>query len=77
MIKLLLTEVLDRYVRENFKTIEEELNKATKVVSHPNYSDSTRPMSGLTKGDTIYNTDDGQLNIWDGTQWTTPDGAAT
>lgn len=54
-------------------TTSKDLLKAT------NYSDSTRPTT-LTSNDSgiiIYNTDDGQLNIWNGSAWTLPDGSVT
>ena len=40
------------------------------------YNDAGRPTAG-TAGRIIFNTDDGQLNIDDGAQWTLPDGSAT
>ncbi len=40
------------------------------------YNDAGRPTAG-TAGRTIWNTDDAQLNIDDGAQWTLPDGTAT
>ena len=42
----------------------------------PSYTDTTRPSPG-TAGKVIFNTDDGQLNIDDGTNWTLPDGTTT
>ncbi|GJM23931.1 MAG: hypothetical protein DHS20C16_03460 [Phycisphaerae bacterium] len=41
-----------------------------------NYTDGTRPAAG-TAGRIIFNTDDGQLNVDDGTNWTLPDGTTT
>jgi hypothetical protein len=40
------------------------------------YTDATRPAAG-TAGRVIFNSDDGQLNIDDGTNWTLPDGTTT
>jgi len=40
------------------------------------YTDAQRPSAG-TAGLIIFNTDDGQLNIDDGTNWTLPDGTTT
>lgn len=42
----------------------------------PVFSDGTRPAAG-TAGRLIFNTDDGQLNIDDGTNWTLADGTVT
>lgn len=42
----------------------------------PSYTNSSRPAAG-TAGLMIFNTDDGQLNIDDGTNWTLPDGTTT
>jgi len=40
------------------------------------YNDAGRPAAG-TAGRVIFNTDDGQLNIDDGANWTLPDGTTT
>ena len=40
------------------------------------YTDANRPNAGEA-GKTIFNSDDGQLNIDDGTNWTLPDGTTT
>lgn len=40
------------------------------------YTNATRPTVGVA-GRIIFNTDDGQLNIDDGTNWTLPDGTTT
>ncbi len=40
------------------------------------YSDATRP-APVNPGMLIFNTDDGQLNIATGTDWTLPDGTVT
>jgi len=77
MIFLALREIKDEYILENFQKLMNYINKEELVASTPNYSDTTRPMTGLAIGDVIYNTDDGQLNIWDGSQWTIPDGTGT
>lgn len=42
----------------------------------PVLTDSTRGSPG-TKGRLIFNDDDGQLNVDDGTNWTLPDGTTT
>ena len=42
----------------------------------PVKTDATRVAAG-TAGRIIFNTDDGQLNIDDGTNWTLPDGTTT
>lgn len=54
------------------KTIS--LNNADYLLT--NYTNSSRPAAGVA-GRTIFNTDDGQLNIDDGTNWTLPDGTTT
>ena len=41
------------------------------------YTDGTRPLPGKKIGRTIFNTDDGQINIDNGTAWTLADGTAT
>jgi len=48
------------------------LNNLLSVV----YTDATRPTAGV-EGRVIYNSDDGQLNIDNGTDWTLPDGTVT
>lgn len=40
------------------------------------YTDATRPSAGIA-GRVIFNSDDGQLNIDNGTNWTLPDGTIT
>ena len=40
------------------------------------YTDANRPAAGAD-GKVILNSDDGQLNIDDGTNWTLPDGTIT
>lgn len=40
------------------------------------YTNSTRPAAG-TEGRIIFNSDDGNLNIDDGTDWILPDGTTT
>ena len=42
----------------------------------PSYTDTTRPDPDVA-GTQIWNTDDGQMNIADGTNWTLPDGSIT
>ncbi len=76
-MRLFIQEVTDRYIRENFITLLNNVNDIPRAVNTVSYSDSTRPITKLSKGDIIYNTDDGQLNVWDGAQWTLPDGTAT
>jgi len=40
--------------------------------------DTTRPTpTAYDTGRMIFNTDDGQLNIWNGSDWTLPDGSVT
>jgi hypothetical protein len=53
-------------------------NKMVSVVPFifPTYTDATRGDAG-TVGRVIYNSDDAQLNIDDGTNWTLPDGTTT
>lgn len=46
------------------------------AVVFPSYTDGTRPAAGVA-GRVIFNTDDGQLNIDDGSNWTLPDGTTT
>jgi len=40
------------------------------------YTNASRPAAGIM-GKIIFNSDDGQLNIDDGTNWTLPDGTTT
>jgi len=47
-----------------------------KMMQFGTYTDAQRPAAG-TAGRIIFNTDDGQLNIDDGTNWTLPDGTIT
>ena len=54
---------------------ETDFNFSVPVVL-PSYTNSSRPSAG-TAGLVIFNTDDGQLNIDDGTNWTLPDGTTT
>jgi hypothetical protein len=42
----------------------------------PVYTDASRGAAG-TEGRVIFNSDDGSLNIDDGTDWTLPDGTIT
>lgn len=42
----------------------------------PVYTDATRPAAG-TQGQFFFNSDDGQMNVDDGTNWTLPDGTTT
>jgi len=42
----------------------------------PTYTNAARPAAG-TAGRVIFNTDDGQINVDDGTNWTLPDGTTT
>ena len=51
-------------------------NAMTSPVNLSNFDDSTRP-STAEIGGTIFNTDDGQMNIWNGSNWTFPDGTIT
>ncbi len=46
------------------------------TVQLPTFTNATRPAAGVA-GKIIFNTDDGQLNIDDGTNWTLPDGTIT
>jgi hypothetical protein len=55
--------------------IDEDGIKPSGLVA-PSFSDATRPAAGLA-GSIIFNTDDGMLNIDDGTNWTLPDGTTT
>lgn len=75
-VNLLINQISDTYIQENFKRLAKFLNNV-KVKENINYSDTNRPTTNLKAGDQIFNTDDGQLNIWDGTQWTLPDGTPT
>lgn len=43
----------------------------------PEYSDATRPTAGPQDPLIIFNTDDGNLNIDNGTAWILPDGTTT
>jgi hypothetical protein len=45
------------------------------AVGPPVLTDTTR--GSPVKGRVIYNSDDGQLNVGDGTNWTLPDGTTT
>jgi hypothetical protein len=51
-------------------------NAMTAPFNLSNFDDSTRP-STAEIGGTIFNTDDGQMNIWNGSNWTFPDGTIT
>lgn len=46
------------------------------AVVFPSFTDLTRPTPGIA-GRVIFNTDDGQLNVDNGTNWTLPDGTMT
>jgi hypothetical protein len=50
--------------------------RADGTVQLPTFTNATRPAAG-TAGRIIFNSDDGQLNIDDGTNWTLPDGTTT
>ena len=52
------------------------VNKTADKMIHKSYTDATRGSAG-TAGRIIFNTDDGQINIDDGTNWTLPDGTTT
>lgn len=82
-------EELNSFLREFVRNIEEIRLIASEVTeSHatsldayengemPVLTDATRGSPG-TAGRVIFNTDDGQLNIDDGTNWTLPDGTTT
>ncbi len=60
---------LKTLIRQLILLRESDLN--TKV-----YTDANRPDAG-SDGKIIFNSDDGQLNIDDGTNWTLPDGTTT
>lgn len=45
-------------------------------IQFPVFTDATRPSAG-TVGRAFFNSDDGQLNIDDGANWTLPDGTIT
>jgi len=49
---------------------------AQKMMQFGTYTDAQRPAAG-TAGRVIFNTDDGNLNIDDGTNWILPDGTTT
>jgi hypothetical protein len=51
-------------------------NEAVEEIVFKVYSDATRPAAG-TAGRIIYNSDDGNLNIDNGTNWILPDGTTT
>jgi len=51
-------------------------NAMTAPFNLSNFDNSTRP-STAEIGGTIFNTDDGQMNIWNGTNWTLSDGTIT
>ena len=42
---------------------------ATTGVNLPNFTNATRPATGSATGQLIYNTDEGQTQLWDGDSW--------
>ena len=60
-----------RRMQERIDELESQLTIIIKV-----YSDATRPSPGNVP-QVIYNTDDGNLNIDNGTNWILPDGTVT
>lgn len=50
---------------------------ATEFFILPIYTDATRPTPSITAALVIYNSDDGNLNIANGTNWILPDGTVT
>ena len=59
-------EILNNLTHDNFKN----------PITFPVYTDSTRPDPGI-QGRVIFNSDDGNLNIDNGTDWILPDGTTT
>lgn len=57
------------------RAVTEAVSRALNLI--PTYDDSTRPTAGRQDPMVIFNSDDGNLNIDDGTQWILPDGTAT
>lgn len=66
IVRLAIQDIMERSVRQGG------------LFALPNFSDSDRPGAGsVDPGTAIWNTDDAQLNISDGTNWTLPDGTTT
>ena len=42
---------------------------ATTGVNLPNFTNANRPATGSATGQLIYNTDEGQTQLWDGDSW--------
>lgn len=64
-----------RAVSNVLSRIAQEIGNVNEM---PSFSDADRPGAGdVTAGTVIWNTDDSQLNISDGTNWTLPDGTTT
>ena len=64
-----------------FNAISQRLDKITldDLLRAPVFTDSSRS-SALTANDAgvvIFNSDDGKLNVWNGSNWTLPDGSIT
>lgn len=77
---------LNAFFREFIRAIEDyRIRTAIIIADHadlldgfqlPVKTDATRGSAG-TKGIIIFNDDDGQMNVDDGTNWTLPDGTTT
>ncbi len=61
---------------QDLKNFLQSILGGTLDIRFPSYTDASRPAFG-NAGLVIFNTDDGQLNVDDGSQWTLPDGTAT
>lgn len=71
----ILREILDQ-VRRLAVNVNGDVMKGP--LGFKNYTNANRPAAtSVLAGATIWNTDDGQLNISDATDWTLPDGTTT
>ena len=70
-----LKEILDKIQRLSINTLGDTMKGP---LGFKSYTDTNRPTaSDQEAGTAIWNSDDGKLNISDGTDWTLPDGTTT
>jgi len=65
-IHLLINEIKDRTIQENFKRILLWINSSLRALTIPHYTSENRPANDLAIGDTIFNETTGSLETWDG-----------
>lgn len=73
------TDKRQQSIIDEIKDLQRRLNALERYAGttiFPSYSDSNRPAVGNV-GRVIFNTDDGNLNIDNGTNWILPDGTVT